>query len=212
MSDPPDSGQIGVWLAGPDYRAHFSARDLRPGAGLCGMPVHGPASRSLRRCGSCNDELERLNSFNLGFRPPAYRPVDPKALVLVFGSPKLVEPAPLAPHQCAALHAAVGQVSSRRASLHSGVHHSVYAALLQGVPGDTAVSFYVGMTGLRPDQRYRNHRDGVHSGRGWIKKYGVGLALELYAWLNPMSEENARAVEPELADAIRSAGFDVHQA
>jgi hypothetical protein len=176
------------------------------------MPVNGPASPALRRCGSCSNELDRLNSFNLGFMPPAYQPVDPNALVLVFGSSTLVEPALLTRDQCEALHAAVGQVRSRRASLSSGMHHGVYVALLQGVPGDTPVSFYVGMTGLRPHEQYQNHRNGVHSGRGWIQKYGAGLALELFAWLNPMSDADARAVEPELAEAIRSAGFDVHQA
>jgi hypothetical protein len=88
----------------------------------------------------------------------------------------------------------------------------VYVALLQGVPGHTPFSLYVGRTGLTPQKRYLQHRAGVQSGKGWIKKYGIGLLPQLVARLNPMSDHSARfVIEAELAQALRESGLTVVQ-
>lgn len=117
--------------------------------------------------------------------------------------------APLDAATCRSIHAAVSRL---RKHSGSGAGHKVYAALLREVPGDTNYSFYIGLTGTSPEQRYRDHLAGIRSGRGWIRKYGIGLLPELYEWLNPMAYDRGIAMERELADALRTTGLDVHQA
>src|SRR4030095_2611472 len=77
-------------------------------------------------------------------------------------------------------------------------HHNVYVVLL-----DSAVArlrrvraencnrcpdkpcVYVGMTGLTPEERFANHKDGVKD--AWVvQRFGIRLLPELYAHLNPM--------------------------
>jgi predicted GIY-YIG superfamily endonuclease len=53
---------------------------------------------------------------------------------------------------------------------------------------------YVGMTGLSVEQRFENHKKGRKS--AWIvRKYGLRLMPELYAFLNPMPFEAAAQME-----------------
>jgi len=100
-------------------------------------------------------------------------------------------------------------------------HHSVYVILLDpGVrrfpsimrlnpnrdPGKPCV--YVGMTGLPVEQRFENHKKGIKAA-SLVKKYGVRLMPELYAYLNPMPYEAAAQMEKDLAADLRAEGYTV---
>jgi hypothetical protein len=67
---------------------------------------------------------------------------------------------------------------------------------------------YVGMTGLDPEQRFANHKQGIKSA-GLVKRYGSRLLPELYAHLNPMPFEAAARMEEDLAEDLRCAGYTV---
>lgn len=69
---------------------------------------------------------------------------------------------------------------------------------------------YVGMTGRSPDERYRQHKAGYKSSK-WPRRYGIGLLPALYKHLNPLDREPAQLAEVELAVALRTTGFRVHQ-
>ena len=70
--------------------------------------------------------------------------------------------------------------------------------------------YYVGMTALTPQERFRNHKSGHQSGR-YVKEYGLRLVPELYEHLNPMTWDDAKKKEPELAEELRSRGHGVWQ-
>jgi hypothetical protein len=100
-------------------------------------------------------------------------------------------------------------------------HHSVYVILL-----DRAVAeirrvraanpnrdqrkpcVYVGMTGLSPQERFANHKQGIKSA-AVVKRYGIRLLPELYAHLNPMPYAAAVQMELDLAEDLRRAGYTV---
>lgn len=86
---------------------------------------------------------------------------------------------------------------------------SLYVVLLTFAPGDHGL--YVGMTGLEPDQRYRNHKAG-HKASRWVKRYGVGLLPALYSHVGPLTYETALELEVALAEALRRTGVRVEQA
>jgi predicted GIY-YIG superfamily endonuclease len=69
-------------------------------------------------------------------------------------------------------------------------------------------SVYVGMTGLTPEERLANHKQGVKSA-SLVKRYGLRLLPELYAHLNPMPYEAAVQMERDLTDDLRRAGYTV---
>ena len=65
-------------------------------------------------------------------------------------------------------------VSSRKASLRSkreskersqarasSFHHVVYVVYLRNPKGDGKAGYYVGMTGLTPEERFANHKAGI---------------------------------------------------
>ena len=87
-------------------------------------------------------------------------------------------------------------------------HHSVYVVYLRNPKGDGKAGYYVGMTGLSPERRFRNHKDGRKAARV-VRKYGERLVPRLYAHLNPMPYEKAKAMEGFLADSLRKRGFVV---
>jgi predicted GIY-YIG superfamily endonuclease len=87
-------------------------------------------------------------------------------------------------------------------------HHSVYVVYLRNPRGDGRAGYYVGMTGLTPEERFANHKAGVKSARV-VRRYGVRLVPTLYAHLNPMSYADACAMEKQLAEQLRQRGFDV---
>jgi hypothetical protein len=110
----------------------------------------------------------------------------------------------------------------KRSSLpEARFHHHVYVVLL----GDKAARHpsilranpardpikpcvYVGMSGLPPEHRFENHRNGYKS--AWVvRKYGIRLMPELYAHLNPMPYNAAAQMERDLAEDLRNAGYTV---
>ena len=108
-----------------------------------------------------------------------------------------------------------------RPKRHPEQHHSVYVVLLdpavaknRRVRAENAKRdpkkpcLYVGMTGLRPEARFENHKQGIKS--AWVvKRYGLRLLPELYAHLNPMPFAAAAQMEQDLAEDLRRAGYTV---
>lgn len=91
---------------------------------------------------------------------------------------------------------------------HSKDHHSVYVVYLRNPKGDGKAGYYVGMTGLTPEQRLQNHKRGIKAARV-VEKFGERLVPKLYAHLNPMPYEKALRMELALADSLRKRGFVV---
>ncbi len=87
-------------------------------------------------------------------------------------------------------------------------HHSVYVVYLRDPMGDGKAGYYVGMTGLTPEERFANHKAGVKCAKV-VKKFGERLVPKLYAHLNPMTYAQAKATEPRLADQLRARGYQV---
>lgn len=87
-------------------------------------------------------------------------------------------------------------------------HHHVYVVYLRNPKGDGKAGFYVGMTGLTPEERFLNHKNGVKAARV-VRKYGERLVPRLYAHLNPMTFADAVKMERRLADDLRERGFNV---
>lgn len=104
-------------------------------------------------------------------------------------------------------------------------HHYVYVVLLSEVVlkqkkfananlnhqiGKPCV--YVGMTGLDPDTRFDKHKAGIKA-NSYVQKYGLRLAPEFVADLQqPMSYEDARYLEVDVALKLKEKGFAVWQA
>jgi hypothetical protein len=65
------------------------------------------------------------------------------------------------------------------------------------------------MTGLTPEQRFHNHKNGIKSA-GVVRRFGERLVPRLYAHLNPMPYEKAQRIEAMLADSLRKRGFVVY--
>jgi predicted GIY-YIG superfamily endonuclease len=87
-------------------------------------------------------------------------------------------------------------------------HHSVYVVLLRNPKGDGKAAYYVGMTGLTPEHRFRNHKSGLKAARV-VRKYGERLVPRLYQHLNPMPYQKAKTMEGLLADSLRKRGYVV---
>jgi predicted GIY-YIG superfamily endonuclease len=87
-------------------------------------------------------------------------------------------------------------------------HHHVYVVYLRDPKGDGKAGYYVGMTGLSPERRFRNHKAGIKAARV-VRKYGERLVPRLYAHLNPMPYARAKDMEVMLADSLRKRGFSV---
>ena len=87
-------------------------------------------------------------------------------------------------------------------------HHSVYVVYLRNPKGDGLAGYYVGMTGLTPETRFKNHKAGIKAAR-IVKRCGVRLVPKLYAHLNPMPFRQAQAMEGMLADSLRKRGYQV---
>ncbi|HWI57737.1 MAG TPA: hypothetical protein VNZ22_10960 [Bacillota bacterium] len=100
-------------------------------------------------------------------------------------------------------------------------HHHVYVVLLEPAaaqerkvleanpnrdPAKPCV--YVGMTGLTPEERFQNHKQGIKAARV-VQRYGVQLLPELYACFNPMPFEAAAQMERDLAEDLRQQGYTV---
>jgi hypothetical protein len=86
--------------------------------------------------------------------------------------------------------------------------HSVYVVFLRNPRGDGKAGYYVGMTGLSPEQRLDNHLRGIKAARV-VTKFGVRLVPTLYEHLNPLTYQDALRLEGELAESLRKRGFQV---
>jgi len=88
-------------------------------------------------------------------------------------------------------------------------HHNVYVVYLRNAKGDGKAAYYVGMTGLSPEQRFENHKSG-YKAAGIVTRCGERLVPRLYAHLNPMPYARAKDMEAMLADSLRKRGFVVY--
>src|SRR5215469_827074 len=90
-----------------------------------------------------------------------------------------------------------------RAEAESALHHNVYVVLLKPAAAKLRVvraanpncdpkkpCVYVGMTGLKPEQRFSNHKAGIKAA-SVVKNFGVRLLPELFSHLNPMPYDAA---------------------
>lgn len=107
----------------------------------------------------------------------------------------------------------------------SKFHHSVYAVILDDqvlkerkfANANTnhqigMTCLYVGMTGLDPDTRFDKHKAGIKANR-YVQKYGLRLAPEFVADIQqPLSYEDARYLEVDVALKLKAKGFAVWQA
>ena len=69
---------------------------------------------------------------------------------------------------------------------------------------------YVGMTGLPPAERFKQHKAGYKAARR-VRKYGLRLVPGLYRDYNPMTYEVAVKREKMLARQLRLKGYAVWQ-
>ena len=108
-----------------------------------------------------------------------------------------------------------------RAATESSLHHYVYVVLLDPKAAkDRKVlkdnpkrdrkkpCVYVGMTGLAPEERFQNHKNGIKSS-SIVQRFGLKLLPEMYEWLNPMPFEAAVQMEGDLAEDLRRQGYTV---
>ena len=96
-----------------------------------------------------------------------------------------------------------------RSKRSSKDHHVVYVVYLRNPNGDGKAGYYVGMTGLSPEQRFENHKNGIKSAKV-VKRYGERLVPRLYQHLNPMPYRKAVEMEVALADSLRKRGYQVY--
>jgi hypothetical protein len=89
------------------------------------------------------------------------------------------------------------------------LHHRVYVVRLEH-PRHPGVRdcYYVGMTGLLPQERFENHKAGIKAARV-VRAYGIELAFEWFDDIPPMTYADAALCEPTLADELRDRGFIV---
>jgi hypothetical protein len=99
-------------------------------------------------------------------------------------------------------------MAKRAAGKRTG-HHHVYVVFLRNPTGDGKPGYYVGMTGLTPEQRFENHRNGIKAARV-VRKFGERLVPKLYAHLNPMPYARAKDMEVFLAESLRKRGYRVY--
>ncbi|MSO45334.1 MAG: hypothetical protein EXQ59_01000 [Acidobacteria bacterium] len=88
-------------------------------------------------------------------------------------------------------------------------HHSVYVVYLRNPRGDGKAGYYVGMTGLTPEQWFENHKKGIKAA-GVVRRFGLRLVPRLYEHLNPMPYAEAQEMEVALADSLRKRGYIVY--
>lgn len=71
---------------------------------------------------------------------------------------------------------------------------------------------YVGMTGLDPDTRFDRHKAGVKA-NAFVKDFGERLMTELVDHLRqPMTYDDAKYLEVDVAIRLRESGYGVWQA
>ena len=92
-------------------------------------------------------------------------------------------------------------------------HYSVYVVLLSDEIGPRKnpdfPSVYVGQTGIRPQDRFRQHKEGYRSSRH-VRNYGGRLLPQLYRHLNPLFSDEREDAEADLAQELASQGYTVY--
>jgi hypothetical protein len=94
--------------------------------------------------------------------------------------------------------------------------HNVYIILLSGLQGKTpGYGLYVGETSKTPAARFREHARGKRNRRGplfsrVVHKHCKCLLPSLYSHLNPLSREEAKELEGEIAVALKREGIPVY--
>jgi hypothetical protein len=73
-----------------------------------------------------------------------------------------------------------------------------------------ALCLYVGLTGLSPQRRFRNHRRG-HKAARIVRRHGLRLLPLYYRQYNPVPFEVGAVMEPWLAARLRERRFGVWQ-
>lgn len=96
-----------------------------------------------------------------------------------------------------------------RKSAKATGHHHVYVVYLRNPAGDGKAGYYVGMTGLTPEARFKNHKNGVKAA-AVVRRSGERLVPRLYEHLNPMPYQKAVEMERHLADSLRKRGYAVY--
>ena len=84
----------------------------------------------------------------------------------------------------------------------------MYVVYLRNPKGDGKAGYYVGMSGLTPEERFANHKAGVKCARV-VRKFGERLVPVLYEHLDPMPYADAVRMEEQLAESLRKRGFVV---
>lgn len=116
----------------------------------------------------------------------------------------------LAPLQAAGMQAidwwdkALG--ASRRVQRTTRGNHHLYVVLLDGFSKGSQYGLYVGESSKTPEHRFEDHLNGKHAARS-VRRLGKCLLPALYEHLNPLSRQEAKALEPVLAEAFRAAGI-----
>lgn len=94
--------------------------------------------------------------------------------------------------------------------------HNIYIILLSGLKGKTpGYGLYVGETSKSPVARFKEHAQGKRNRKGSlysriVYKHHERLLPTLYNHLNPMSREEAKVLEKEIAEALRLEGIPVY--
>ncbi len=70
--------------------------------------------------------------------------------------------------------------------------------------------YYVGMTGLTPEERLANHRRG-HKACRYVTDYGLHLMPRAFTHFNPRTFVEAKRLERRLARRLRGRGYAVWQ-
>jgi predicted GIY-YIG superfamily endonuclease len=84
----------------------------------------------------------------------------------------------------------------------------VYVVYLRNPKRDGKAGYYVGMTGLPPEERFANHKAGRKAAHV-VTRCGERLVPRLYAHLNPMTYAEAVEAEPRLAADLAARGYQV---
>ena len=70
-------------------------------------------------------------------------------------------------------------------------------------------TYYVGQTGLTPEERYAQHKDGVRANNK-VQMYGVHLRQDMVEDAGPMTHLASLRLERQLADKLRERGSKVY--
>jgi hypothetical protein len=70
--------------------------------------------------------------------------------------------------------------------------------------------YYVGMTGLKPEERFANHKAGIKASR-LVKDYGLHLARKKFERIPLLSRADAQIMEVTYAANLRSQGYAIWQ-